>query len=123
MRSSEKSRIVQRGSGLIEVLVASVLLAVALAVLLGSLSPLLVGSQVGQRRTIEERLARSQMEELMAQPATCDSSQLDGPTIDSEGYRIVIDVDCSTPGLASYRVTVKDSAGGGLSLTDERLAP
>jgi hypothetical protein len=108
---------------LIEVLVASALLAVALVVLLGSLSPLLVGTQVGQRRTIEERLARSQIEELMAQPASCDSSEIDGPSIDSETYRIVIDVDCSRPGLAAYKVTVKDSGGGGTSLTDERVVP
>lgn len=123
MQSSERARGSQRGSGLIDVLVASALLAVALVVLLGSLSPLLVGTQVGQRRTMEERLARSQIEELIAQPATCDSSQLDGPAVDQEGYRIVIDVDCSRPGLAAYTVTVKDSGGGGISLTDERVVP
>jgi Tfp pilus assembly protein PilV len=122
-RGRHPRRCQQQGTGLIEVLVASALLGIALVVLLGSLSPLLVGSQVAERRTVEERLARSQIEQLMAQPPTCTGSRQQGPAIDGETYQIVTAIDCSTSGLAAYTVSVTDAGGGGVSLTDDRVVP
>jgi predicted permease len=51
--------------------VASALMAVALVVLLGSLSSLLLGARVAERRTVEMRLARNQIELLMAKSVRC----------------------------------------------------
>jgi hypothetical protein len=48
-------------------------MAVALVVLLGSLSSLLLGARVAERRTVEMRLARNQIESLVA-PKTVDCS-------------------------------------------------
>jgi len=64
VRSNKFER--QTGFGLIEVLVASALMAVGLVVLLGSLSSLLLGARVAERRTVEMRLARNQIEGLIA---------------------------------------------------------
>ena len=49
----------QRGVGLVEILVASAILGVAVSVMLGNLGTLVVGARVADRRTGEERLVRS----------------------------------------------------------------
>jgi hypothetical protein len=105
--------------GLIEVLVASALMAVALVVLLGSLSSLLLGGRVAERRTVEERLARIQIERLMAQDAlVCPT-----PTtraVDRITYRIET-VCRPSVGYFELTVTVRDPSGGTLSLSNDRV--
>jgi type II secretory pathway pseudopilin PulG len=105
--------------GLIEVLVASALMAVALVVLLGSLSSLLLGSRVAERRTVEERLARAQIEGLMAQnPLVCPSPATQA--VDHITY--TIETVCrQSVGYFEVTVTVRDPSGGNLSLSNDRV--
>ncbi len=110
----------QRGMGLVEVLVASTLMAVALVVLLGSLSSLLLGSRVAERRTVEERLARAQIECLVSKAASCPTpSPIDGIT-----YTIRTDRrtdSASMPGIVELTVTVSDPSGRAESLSIDRV--
>jgi len=111
----------QAGIGLVEVLVASALMAVALVVLLGSLSSLLLGSRVAERRTVEQRLARAQVECLVSKAAICPtSSPIDGVT-----YTIRTDraTSPSMPGIVELTVTVSDPAGRSESLSIDRVLP
>jgi len=112
----------QRGIGLVEVLVASALMAVALVVLLGSLSSLLLGSRVAERRTVEERLARNQIECLASKAAACPApSPIDGITYN---VTTVAKTDPALiPGIVEFTVTVSDSSGNSESLTIDRVQP
>lgn len=110
----------QRGIGLVEVLVASALMAVALVVLLGSLSSLLIGSRVAERRTVEERLARTQIETLMA--GTCVNGDVRRQVIDSATYSIA--TACAPfAGYQEITVTVQDPFGTAVSLSNDKVAP
>lgn len=118
MDSSVRSNRVrrQRGIGLVEVLVASALMAVALVVLLGSLSSLLLGSRIAERRTVEERLARAQIENVMA--GTCAPDTL-SEAIDRVSYTIATRCE-SFGGYQEITVIVRDVSGTGLSLSNDR---
>lgn len=109
----------QQGFGLVEVLVASALMAVGLVVLLGSLSSLLLGSRIAERRTVEERLARTQIERLMAgdcQPGTRPQ------TVDGVAYRI--ETHCvQSAGYMEMTVTATDPSGSSESLSIDRVQP
>ena len=108
--------------GLVEVLVASALMAVALVVLLGSLSSLLIGSRVAERRTVEERLARTQIECLVSKAATCPTSS----PIDGIAYTVRINARtdaASIPGIEELTVTVSDPSGRSESLSIDRVQP
>lgn len=117
MRSSRFAR--QSGVGLVEVLVASVLMAVAVVVLLGSLSSLLLGSRVAERRTVEEQLARTEIERLMAQdPLVCPPPTTQA--VDRVSY--TIETICARSiGYVELTVTVRDPSGGKLSLSNDRV--
>ena len=121
MRSNRRA--LQRGAGLVEVLVASVLLAVALIVLLGALSPLLAGSKVAERQTVAARLARSQMESQMAQPAACTGRTGTSSPIDGTVYQVAIRASCPGTGFVEYTVTVRDPSGNGMTLTNDKVLP
>jgi hypothetical protein len=95
---------------------------VALVVLLGSLSSLLIGSRIAERRTVEERLARNQIEALMAQdPRSC---QAPGSVV-ADGRTYYIDAECPPKnGYVELTVTVSlEPSGSGESLTIDRVAP
>ena len=120
MRSNRYAR--QSGLGLVEVLVASALMAVALVVLLGSLSSLLIGSHVAERRTVEERLARAQIECLASKAATCPAPS----PIDGIAYTVTIDRrtdSASMPGIVALTVTVSDPSGQSQSLSIDQVQP
>ena len=111
----------QRGVGLVEVLVASALMAVALVVLLGSLSSLLIGSRIAERRTVEERLARAEIEHLMANPITCPAATTQASqAIDSVLYSIE-SVCTNGLGFVEFTVTVRDQSGNALSVSNDRV--
>jgi len=118
MRSNRAWR--QRGIGLVEVLVASTLMAVALVVLLGSLSSLLIGSRIAERRTVEERLARTQIECLARKITSCPTpSPIDGIVYT---VRIVPGTDsASMPGVEEFTVIVSDPSGRSETLTIDRV--
>lgn len=118
MPSSKVRR--QRGVGLVEVLVASALMAVALVVLLGSLSSLLLGSRVAERRTVEERLARTQIETIMA--GTCINGSGSHQAIDGVTYTIVTTCT-SAAGYQEITVGVRDASGAAFSLSNDKLTP
>jgi type II secretory pathway pseudopilin PulG len=104
---------------LVEVLVASALMAVALVVLLGSLSSLLVGSRVAEHRTVEERLARNQIESLMAQEGSCF---VPSPSPKVDGVVYSVEASChAVPGAGYEELTVtvhptNDPAGHSLRI-------
>jgi hypothetical protein len=97
-------------------------MAVALVVLLGSLSSLLLGSRVAERRTVEERLARNQIECLASMAATCPApSPIDGITYT---IKTVPKTDpASMPGIVELTVTVSDPSGRSESLSIDRVQP
>ncbi len=112
----------QKGIGLVEVLVASALMAVALVVLLSSLSALLIGSHVAERRTVEERLARAQIECLASKAAICPAPS----PIDRIAYTVRIDRrtdSASMPGIVEFTVTVSDPSGESQSLSIDQVQP
>jgi type II secretory pathway pseudopilin PulG len=128
----------QRGLGLVEVLVASGILGVSLAVMLANLSTMVIGARVADRRTGEERLVRNQIEALMAAPPTCSPSLLPSSQVDGTSYTVTIKVtarDSATGGMvacyatANYMeykvtaVTASDPAGGAVSLSLGRYKP
>jgi hypothetical protein len=79
-------------------------MAVALVVLLGSLSSLLIGSRVADRRTIEERLARNQIESLMGQKGSCLVAS-SSPNVDGVVYNV--NATChEVPGRGYEELTV-----------------
>ena len=114
----------QNGIGLVEVLVASALMAVALVVLLGSLSSLLLGARVAERRTVEERLARAQIEKLMAYPVDCPTTiTTPSEPIDRVTYQVETAAVCAS-GYEEFMVTVRDQPSGpGLSLSNDLVRP
>jgi hypothetical protein len=106
------------------VLVASALLAVGLVVLLGSLSSLLIGSRIAERRTVEERLARNQIEQLIGHPVRCPTTMsTSSEAIDGVIYTIEMACGESTAGYAKWTVTVRDPSGAALSLTNDDVTP
>ena len=115
----------QRGMGLVEVLVASAILGISLAVMLANMSTMVVGARVADRRTGEERLVRNQIETLMAATTpTCNPSQPAPTTIDGTRYSVKPVADCaSLPHYVQYRVTATDPSGGSVSLSAGRYIP
>jgi len=111
----------QRGWSLIEVLVGVGLLAVSVVVLLGSLSALLVGARTAERRTVEARLARNEIESAMRSPNNCPPPK--NVTIDSTTYRIWVDCGpvVTLPGLVEFTVNVSDPSGGSFRLIADRV--
>jgi Tfp pilus assembly protein PilV len=110
----------QRGLGVVEVLVASALLAVALVVLLGTIAPLLTGARVAERKTVGERLARNAIESLMAQPypGSCGTQTV---AVDATVYTVKTTCMVNpSPGFVEYQVTVSDPSGGSSLLTSDR---
>lgn len=102
-----------------EVLVASALMAVGLVVLLGSLSSLLLGARVAERRTVEERLARTQIERLMARACQPGASS---QTVDGIAYKI--ETKCvQSAGYEELTVTATDPSGSSESLRLDRVQP
>ncbi len=104
---------------MVDVLVGVGLLAVAIVVLLGSLSALLVGARTAERRTVETRLARNEIESLVAQPSgPCPPRRTQ--TIDTTAYTILVDCTVPGPGLVKFTVRVSDPSGSSLTLANER---
>ena len=106
--------------GLVEVLVASAILGISLAVMLANMSTMVVGARIADRRTGEERLVRNQIETLMA-AATPTCSPAPAPrsaTIDGTLYTVKIKVTgtdptgavvaCPTAHYLQYKVTATD---------------
>jgi type II secretory pathway pseudopilin PulG len=113
----------QRGIGLVEVVVASALMGVALMVLLSNLSTVVIGGRVAERRVVEERLARNQLEGVMqAAIGPCPSPM--SQSVDKIAYAIT--VACAVqPHLVEYKVTVaqKSDATAKLDLFADRWTP
>lgn len=114
----------QLGFGLIEVLIASAILGVALVVLLGSLGSVLIGARIAERQVTEERLARNAIEAQMAQafPSSCPGPSSATGAVDGQVYRTVLVCTPLSSTLIEYRVTVTDSSGSPMSLTLDRAA-
>jgi hypothetical protein len=99
-------------------------MAVAVVVLLGSLSSLLLGSRVAERRTVEERLARNQIESLMALKVGCPVPT-PTPTVDGVAYKV--EATCppqNDGGYVELKVTVRelrDPSDQGESLRVDRV--
>jgi prepilin-type N-terminal cleavage/methylation domain-containing protein len=114
----------QRGLGLVEVLVASAILGVSMAVMLANLSTMVVGARVADRRTGEERLVRNQIETLMATAPTCAVAPVPSPSpVDGTSYTVKVVADCSIPNYVEYKVTAKDPSGAKVSLSVGRYIP
>ena len=94
-------------------------MAVAVVVLLGSLSTLLLGSRVADRRTVEERLARAQIERLMARdPGSCPARA----TQNVDGVAYTIETACAKSiGYMELTVTVMGPEGSSESLSVDRV--
>lgn len=98
--------------GLVEVLVSVALLAVAVSALLGTSGTILVGANTAERRTVEQRLARNQLEQLEAGGACSNGSAPTGQPIDGTKYAISWDCPAtSNSHYTEYRVTVADPSG------------
>ena len=129
MRSSRRIRTRlsdQGGFGLVDSLVAITLIGIAAVVLIGSLGSLLVGARVAERKSVESRLARNQMEFLMGQPfpAGCPANPA-GQTVDGVPYTIDVKCTFATSGqLVTYSVDVwpNGSANSDISLTANRAS-
>jgi hypothetical protein len=92
-------------------------MAVALVVLLGSLSSLFIGSRIADRRIVEQRLARTQIEKLVAHPIACGTTETWSGPIDRVTYRVETIAVCAS-GYEEFTVRVRDHPSGpGLSLT------
>jgi type II secretory pathway pseudopilin PulG len=127
----------QRGLGLVEVLVASGILGVSLAVMLTNMSTMVIGARVADRRTAEERVVRNQIETLMAAAPTCSPSPAPPSVkIDNITYTVKIQVTAMDPTgkvvpcspnahYLEYKVTATDSAGanGRVALSAGRYQP
>ena len=120
----------QHGMGLVEVLVASAILGISLAVMLANMSTMVVGARVADRRTGEERLVRNQIETLMAAPPTCSAPGPVSAKIDGVSYRVTVTVvpDCSSPQTHYLEytvtaVTANDPSGGSVHLSAGRYRP
>jgi prepilin-type N-terminal cleavage/methylation domain-containing protein len=118
----------QRGLGLVEVLVASAILGVSLAVMFTNMSTMVVGARVADRRTGEERLVRNEIEMLMATTTTsCSAFTLPNPPpVDGTTYTVKVDPNCSIPHYVEYKVTaanVNDPVDGSVSLSVGRYVP
>ncbi len=120
----------QRGIGLVEVLVASALLGVGMVVMLGSMSTLVVGARVADRRVAEERLVRNRIEQLMASAAPCIPSTITttetvNPKLPTR-YTVRTVSSCPIVGnshYSEYTVTATDTSGGKVSLTSGAFVP
>ena len=108
---------------------ASAILGVSLAVMLTNMGTMVVGARVADRRTVEERLVRNQIERLMAMPlgpAICSPSAVPpSTTVDGTNYTISIAVnnECPVSDYAQYRVTATDPSGATVSLSVGRFKP
>jgi len=126
MRSSRwlARRTHQRGFGLIEVLIGSAILGVALVVLLGSLGSVLIGARIAERQVPEERLARNAIENQMAQPfpSSCPGPSSSTSSVDGQAYVTVLVCSALSPTLIEYRATVTDSSNTPMSLVLDRAA-
>ncbi len=116
----------QQGFGIIEVLVATALLGVAVVVLLGSLASLVLGARVAERRTVEERIARNQIEVIVAQrPRACPSPSTALVPVDAVNYSV--NISCTeivvSPSLMEIAVTVSDPSGASTTLYDDLVSP
>jgi Tfp pilus assembly protein PilV len=110
----------QRGIGLVEVVVASGLMGVALVVLLGNLSTVVIGGRVAERRIVEERIARNQMERLFqTSPSSCPSPSPE-PAVDGITYKITVSCPPTPNHYIEYRVTVADGSNGSTTLVNDR---
>jgi type II secretory pathway pseudopilin PulG len=111
----------QRGIGLVEVVVASGLMGVALVVLLSNLSTVVIGGRVAERRIVEERIARNQMERLFqASLSSCPSPY---PELPVDGITYKITISCpptSNPHYVEYKVRVADGSDGSITLVNDR---
>lgn len=104
--------------GLVEVLVSMALLVVAVTALMGTSGTLLVGANTAERRTVEQRLARNQLEQLEGGRGCQQVPPIDGTT-----YTVSCDQLASgNPHNAEYKVTVTDPSGS-YSLSADRWLP
>jgi hypothetical protein len=99
-------------------------MAVALVVLLGSLSSVLLGSRVAERRIVEERLARSEIESLMAQRASCALPTATPTVVGNITYTTDATCRVRDAGYIELRVTVhplQDPSDHGTTLRIDRV--
>ena len=111
----------QQGIGLVEVVVASGLMGVALVVLLSNLSTVVIGGRVAERRIVEERIARNQMEWLFQTSLGPCPSPSPEPAVDGITYTITVTCPpTSNAHIVEYRVKVADGSNGSTSLVNDR---
>lgn len=114
----------QQGVGLVEVVVASGLMGVALVVLLSNLSTVVIGGRVAERRIVEERIARNQMEHLFQTSSSSCPAPYPEPAVDGITYTVTVSCP-STPNrhYVEYKVTVADGPNGSTTLVNDRWKP
>lgn len=122
----------QRGIGLVEVLVASAILGISLAVMFTNMSTMVVGARVADRRTSEGRLVRNSLEAVMA-TAPCTPYAPGGATIDGTTYKVTVKVTsldtsgaavaCSSANYLEYKATATDPSGASVSMSLGRYKP
>jgi hypothetical protein len=100
------------------VVVASGLMGVALVVLLSNLGTVVIGGRVAERRVVEERLARNQMELLFKAPVTSPCPSPAPQVVDNITYTVT--VTCSPqPNYMHYKVKASDGSNS-TQLEDDR---
>jgi prepilin-type N-terminal cleavage/methylation domain-containing protein len=123
MRSSRSGRgalFQQRGFSLVEALIGSAILGVALVVLLGALGSVVIGARVAERKVVEERLARNAIETEMAQPFPGQCPVTSTTSVDGAVYTTQLTCSTLSSNLVEYRASVRDSSGAAMSLTLDR---
>ncbi len=106
---------------MVEVLVSVALMAVAVSALMGTSGTILVGANTAERRTVEQRLARNQLERLQG-IGLCSLNGSEQLKVDSSTYTVKWTTDCSNNRYAEYKVTVTDPSGS-YSLSADRVVP
>ena len=114
----------QSGIGLVEVVVASGLMGVALVVLLGNLSTVVIGGRVAERRIVQERLGRNQMEQLMQTPLgeSCEAPSSMQQSVDNITYTITAACTANSH-YVEYVVTVANGSNAATTLVNDRWIP
>jgi type II secretory pathway pseudopilin PulG len=111
----------QHGFGLVEALIGSAILGVALVILLGVLGSVVIGARVAERKVVEERLARNAIEAQMALPFPGQCPTSSTTAVDGAVYTTKLTCSTLSSNLVEYHASVRDSSGAAMSLTLDRV--
>jgi hypothetical protein len=106
---------------LVEVVVASGLMGVAMVVLLSNLSTVVIGGRVAERRIVEERIARNQMEHLFQAGFGSCPAPYPEPAVDGITYSVTVTCPpTSNAHIVEYKVKVTDGSNASTTLVNDR---